>query len=837
MADQVCIDVLRKAIGEGVRINEDKLVAHVERLVARHRRRGTPDLHEAVMGDIRQIQKETEIAAILAKRNALFNKRVEIDGTRYMIDIWSDKPAQGLKAMVYGSEIPRLGAGQSVGRMQGARADAYVAALYSDLEKNQLWTEFRSGDLDKDIYRAMHKLHDNDTVFSGVEPKAVEIAKILHKHNEHARIEANKYGAAIGKVKGYVTSRAHDHLKIRADSEGWLAYMSEHLDMERTFDDLPVEQLDEALLNIRHDFMVNRHLKRDTAESTSNGMTGLGNLGKRLSHERVMHFKTPEAEFEYDQRFGTGNLAKAVNFNLMRMGRDTALLQKFGPNPTMNINQIVRNTLDHYKKRDPEKFEELNKLWSKMERDTWPQVTGENRAVESDLLAQANSINSSIQFTSSLGGAVLSMISDFGIVGSAFNYQGRSFLDGISTSFASLTKGMPKDAATRDALASMGYMADGIAGSVVARFAENDLLPGKVATGVQYFWKYSGIQAWPDAIKRGFNLSMSHWIALSADKNFGQLTSEMQRMFKRAGIGESEWNHVMRKSTVTPDVDGRALFVPEALKDIDDAAFAAILTDQGAMPTPARIRALRDELHTKSQTMFQDETIHAIVEGDLETRSFGPGGGAQQGTWANLIRSNVMMFKTFPVAVIQKAVMRQVIGQNEAGQFTASSAIGLAKLITSMTLLGYTSMVAKDLSKNRTPRDPTDPRTILAAMVQGGGAGLLGDFLFGQVRSRFGGGFITSMAGPLAGDIDKFMDVYGRMRAATFEGKDDQDVAANAAKLLISNTPFINLFYLRGTMDYFIFNEMNEYMNPGYLERTQQRMFRENEQTNLFPVQ
>jgi hypothetical protein len=831
-----CIEIARRAIGEGVKISEAKLTEHVDRLIARHTRRGASDVREAVMQDLHKLDADIKVAAALAKRNALFNKRAIIQETQTLVNVWADDPAKGLRTLLHGTVAGKWLAGQSVGRAQNARADGYVAALHADLAKADLFTMFESGDLDLDIARAMRKIHDNDTVFKDIPPEAVSIARMLDRAFTHARLEANKNGSAIGPEKGFFGVRSHDHLKIRKHKERWLELMREKLDMEETFSDLPANQIDDALLDLQHDFISNAHISRRAPESTNMGLKGFGNVAKNMSHERVLKFKTPEGEVEYMKEFGSGNIAKGAFFTLQKMGRETALLQRLGPNPELNMEEIVRQTIAHYNKRDPKKTRDILNTWNKLKRDTLPQIIGTSRAVENDLLAQANSVNSVIQFTSHLGSALLSMPSDVAIVGSAFQFQGRSFLEGMGTAVTSLTRGMPKTPELRDALASLSYMSDGILGTTMMRYAENDVIQGDLATGLQYFWKFSGIQAWPDAIRRGFMLSMSNWIARSGDKGFTQLTGEMQLMFTRAGIGEDEWDNVLRHALMTPDsdVEARALFVPEAMKDMDDTRFARVLTKQGAKATPARIRALRDELHSKVQTMYQDETIFAVVEGDLETRSFGPGGGAPQGTWSNLIRSNIMMFKTFGISVVQKPIMRQIKGRPEG--FGASGIVGLAQLITSMTLLGYGSMVLKDLSKNRTPRDPTDPRTVLAAFTQGGGLGLYGDFLFGQVKNRFGGGFVSSVAGPLAGDIDKFMDVFGRARAGLM-GQDDQDVFANMTKLAISNTPFISLFYIRGILDYMIINEMYESMNPGYLKRVEQRMLRENEQTRLFAVQ
>jgi hypothetical protein len=116
---------------------------------------------------------------------------------------------------------------------------------------------------------------------------------------------------------------------------------------------------------------------------------------------------------------------------------------------------------------------------------------------------------------------------------------------------------------------------------------------------------------------------------------------------------------------------------------------------------------------------------------------------------------------------------------------------GVARLIASTTLLGYASMALKDVAKGRTPRDPTESpeqaaKVFLAAMVQGGGAGIYGDFLFGSA-SRGGGGTIETLAGPTISTAARVVDLYHR----ALEG---DKFAARAFSEVLSNTPYMNLF-------------------------------------------
>jgi hypothetical protein len=97
----------------------------------------------------------------------------------------------------------------------------------------------------------------------------------------------------------------------------------------------------------------------------------------------------------------------------------------------------------------------------------------------------------------------------------------------------------------------------------------------------------------------------------------------------------------------------------------------------------------------------------------------------------------------------------------------------------------------------------------MAAMVQGGGAGLMGDFLFGEYN-RFGGGMASSLAGPFVGDVDQLRNLY-------LQARDGDAKAGDFLRFGINHTPFLNLLGVRQGMDYLILNRMQEWLSPGLL--------------------
>jgi hypothetical protein len=148
-------------------------------------------------------------------------------------------------------------------------------------------------------------------------------------------------------------------------------------------------------------------------------------------------------------------------------------------------------------------------------------------------------------------------------------------------------------------------------------------------------------------------------------------------------------------------------------------------------------------------------------------------------------------------------------------------------MMVAMTTFGYLAMVAKDTARGLTPRDPTDPKTIMAAMAQGGGLGIYGDFLFGEFN-KYGHSALATLSGPTFGQFEDFAKLYSRFR-------DGDKVAGQAVRFLLNNTPFLNLFYTRAAWDYLFLYQLQESVNPGYLSRLEGRIMRDNHQAFYLP--
>jgi hypothetical protein len=259
--------------------------------------------------------------------------------------------------------------------------------------------------------------------------------------------------------------------------------------------------------------------------------------------------------------------------------------------------------------------------------------------------------------------------------------------------------------------------------------------------------------------------------------------------------------------------DGQTYLLPHLLREMDNEAFMR----HGLDPVTGR-----DGLETAIRTLFTDiEELGVPTPGARERALLT--WGTKPGTPEGEALRWIMQFKQFPTTVVSKNLGRLRYG-NPGG---TADKLGLAMLFASTIALGYAAMSAKALFKGQTPRDPTDYRTFIAAFVQGGGAGIYGDLLFGETN-RYGRSLLDTIAGPglgLVSDVDE-------LRARIMAG---DDVAATALRLAMNQAPFLNLFYARGALDYLILYQLQEMANPGYLKRREKTLLKEQGQTFLLP--
>jgi hypothetical protein len=201
-------------------------------------------------------------------------------------------------------------------------------------------------------------------------------------------------------------------------------------------------------------------------------------------------------------------------------------------------------------------------------------------------------------------------------------------------------------------------------------------------------------------------------------------------------------------------------------------------------------------------------------------------GGTIPGTATGELARAFWQFKTFPFAIINRHWRRGL------GMFDKTSGkVGyIATLVALQTVMGAIAMEIGDILSGKDPRtlNPESaygPKNLIAALLKGGALGLYGDFLFADATT-YGRTLAGAIGGPMLGAIeDTYKLTVGNVQELS-QGK-DTNFGAEAIRAARGYTPGASLWYTKTATDRLIFNQMQEYFDPGYLARARAKAKRE----------
>jgi hypothetical protein len=862
----------------GGAVTEDELLdfeAEIKRRArTRAREKPTESAEDRLLGVAKEMSEEERIKAFLEKRSAAINvlRRKQVAS---FIETAPVKKSEALNALNVGGLKGFDGSFLSVQAKALALEMDLWGGMMADLRRAELLgpLESRSPELDREISDALEDADaDPATVTKAHSPLAMKIAKVMAKHQENARLLLNDAGAFVRKLPGWIVRQSHDPVKLQAAGfDRWYADILPDLD-ERTFDGLKVKVSTDAA---SPDFDAAYRAAEDKARRASllhtynSLVTGVhetgsadwlhafkmpGNKAKSVSQERVLHFKKYRW-FDYNAKYGRGTLLEEMAHGLELSARNTALMRTWGTNPEAMFEATRRDLAEQITqdaamtpKQKAKQVASVQGFWS---RNFFDQVNGTANAGGNPTWARRMANVRSWIAMSKLGGVVLSAFPDIGNKASLARHNGVSYFEGLGNGVTSLVRG--KGPVEREMMLDhVRGFSEAVAGSIFNRFSADSGLSGGMSRAMRAYFKLNLMTFWDNAQRDGWSDFMARNMGSQTRGEFGALDKRLQTTLRGYGITEREWA-VLRKAPradPTSSAGGR-LLTPDMLDDLPDEAFAdyakpavdATRETDAFKKLSAEDQAKRLEARTareiKNARRDVKERLSAYYADQIRQSTTRPGAreralvtlGTVAGTPMGEAARFLMQFKAFGIGMLTQHIMREWV------RGARPDIAGLAYLIIGTSSLGYLSMTAKELIAGKNPRDITNPdnwpRIIGAAMAQGGGLGIYGDFLFGEYN-RFGQSGLATLGGPAIGTAEDI----GRLYSDTTDWiKGDRTTAplAESMRLVKDNVPFANLFWARLALDQMIFNQLQEAMNPGYLRRVERRVKEQNGQTYWLP--
>ena len=800
-----------------------------------------------------EVSDQIKLEKKINKRNALEN---EIKGRKYVeyiLDNFNDSPQEGLISILVGTNRRITGARSAVSVQQHASVNQLIAGFNQKLRQNNVTTLFEKMDkkTQRRVVNAMYELNQKKTYIeelTGLEPPVKEtnpdilkLAKIMEEYSETIRLKLNDRGANIQKLWGYIVRQSHDPYSIRdaakklgknldemeADPNlkgsdinynknftAWKNFVLDKLDKERTF--AGVDDIDQFMLFAYNSLVKNENLRSDGADF-SYGARATKDVAKSSKFKRVLHFKTADDWFDYNDIFGVGNLKESFFSGLQTAGRNMGIMDTLGTKPSENFEKIRKAVAKRMimEKRDQgsvssKQFDKFLKV-----------VDGSIYTVENFGVAKYSAIARALSSMAKLGGATVSAAADIGLYGSEMRYQGKSFLGGMFEAMSSLAR-IKNTKQKKDIAEMLGFIADNTIYDIAGRYQVGDNLSKGFTKAQRFFFKVNLLSWWTNTLKEGAMLGMANYFAKQKNLSFDSLNPQLKNLFKVYNIDSTKWN-IIRKTAMEKADDGTEFINIGLLDQISDADVKKITGIDDL--TAREIGIEKDKFKASVSGMLLDRSIYAVIEPDARVRATMTQ-GQLAGTAAGEALRFFFQFKAFPLSIVQKVLGREIDyfkGQNKEVQ---RGIVGLAAIVVTSGLLGYLSMTIKDLLKGRSPRDPTKVKSVMAAFLQGGGLGIYGDVLFQETRS--GGDILGQLAGPVP------LTAFDLVQAIKYGIRGEGGKAGRTAYRAVSQSiPFLNLFYLKTAFDYLIGYSIMETMSPGTLRRMENRMRRDYNQEFL----
>jgi hypothetical protein len=812
-----CAAAVREAAGRD--LSDDQVIDIFERAQMRRKAleaAGKLDdldtrLREAVAEDADALRVEAALAKKHAALSVIARDRALRQVERHIGSGLSYRKA--VLALFEGTTRGVEGARHSIAATKLAYEARYVGGMMARVAREVPHAEgmLRDRAFLDDVVREMWELREGGTPGGTRNADAQKVARIFADSAEQSRTDLNRLGANIGKLDGWAGAQIHDADKIgRMAPEAWIDAVMPRLDLARTFPDLPDEAaVRKALRNVWDNIVFQRE-RGEAPDAAGSGFRGPVNVAKALERHRVLHFRSPDEWLSYSREFGHGHIFDGMVQHQSRAALNASQMSILGPNPGATLQALLdalRRRVDADDSIPPAKKAAVK---ASLTTDSGVSIgtafriaSGAAMIPVSRTMAEIGGGIRAWQSLSKLGGAVIASITDLPIAVTNLRFNGLTFGEAAGGQVRGLLEGRGR-AEQRELAYLLGEGFDGVIGHLTSPFVAADSAPGAMQSVMVSFFRWTGLTWWTDANRAAAARMLSAHLGQQAGKGFDALDPRLQNVLRQHDISPAAWDTI--RAAGLREIEGKAYVVPEGIGD--DAAELAL------------------------RRYFADEAAFGVLERDAATERFTTG-GKSRGTVVGEVIRTVMQFKAFPIALTQRTLGRAWQG-GEGGKNAGAAHIGT--LIAGLTILGYAAMTAKDAIRGYEPREILDekgnPRlaTILAAVIQGGGAGIYGDFLFGEA-SRSGNSALENVAGPFFSDAARVANLFARARDGEAKAADflTAGLGAGLGAIPFLNTwwarpaLFLNTWWARPALDLLILNEMRETLSPGWMARQDQR--------------
>lgn len=529
---------------------------------------------------------------------------------------------------------------------------------------------------------------------------------------------------------------------------------------------------------------------------------GAGLLADRHARTRAFEWTSANAYLDFLDRFGPGRTAlyDLLNGHIDGMARDIAMLEMLGPNPEW----MVRMLRDTAMKRaaDPDRAARVGWRIDAL----WDWVSGTANTPVHDALAGGLRELRAFLSAAQLGSAFVSSTTDFATMRQVAAWNGAGFARVLRRYLRLMN---PADAADRKLAVRAGLIAEAWAQRAAGamRHQADVVGTGLGSRAADFVMRVSLLSPHTQAARWAVQIELLAAAAAQAGKRLDKLPEALRRGLGAYGVTAADWDLARSAGVVTEG--GLTLISPEALA-------------RGAGADARHLAAA-----TRLLEWVQSEARFAVPEPGAAERALMLG-RTRPGTFAGEFLRASAQYKSFPVTVMLMHLGRglNAARQGDYGRYLASFALA-------STAMGALAMQMKDITQGRDPRDMSDWRFWGAAFAQGGGGGLLGDFLYSAIARTDQDFWSNLTSGPIGGLVSDLAKVAGLNVQALDDERRERAIGADLARLARRYTPGTSLWYARLGLDRLLWDELQRAVDdqaPRRWRQIERRRLREYEQ-------
>lgn len=809
---------------------EDLVQTARNRAIERAKKNGG-SIERAMMEINQEMVQRQKLRAENAKRGILLNIEAENRYFDYVMRFpkVGSTVGEGLKAKLVGGADNVEGGRYSVGTQMKALDQAYFGRIIAQMEEDPaLYHAFVHNTLAKEFYIEMGEIKEDGNPGASGSKIAQRMAEIVDQVTKEMNVRLNEAGALVYNLPGYVVRQTHDMFKIRKAGEtkaqarvAWKNFIRPLLDDELTY--LGADK--EKFLNMVFDDLY-------SGVTGIMGVEGVGvghrAISDRWATERVLHFKNAESAWLYNTKFGTHDIKQQIMVDIANRARSIALMENFGPNPEATVLNVIRKTKEWA--REQENAAELvDSIDDHALMAYFHQLTGVNDIPNNPNLARMSGNVRAVAQMAKMGGVALTnLFTDTAFMHPEMAFHGISHLDTLGKQLTMFAKNTKDEQRT---LRLMGVGLDGLLGNALSRYSATGPISGPLNKFQKKFFEINFSNFVTDTVKSAAGELLSSNLGQHAHLPWDKLPMELTRGLHLYDIGAKEWDLMRSVAYDHPSGNWGKMITADQFARLTDEQIATLHTGDSKL-TPQKLIKLRNTLETKLRTYISDRIDYSSPTPGHAERALATF-DSKAGTGLGEAIRMLMLFKSFPITVANKVLKREIYGRGAMNikQWAMNDHQGkfnLATLIAMATAAGYLGMTIRDALRGRTPRELiTDGKinfdVLSDAAVQGGGLGIMGEMITRDYGHGIGS-FLEGAAGPIFGQLDKVAE----LKTKAMEG---DPIASQLGKLALDNTPLLNLFYTRPILNYFVLWNLQEMMNPGSLEKTEEAIEANNNQT------